>query len=101
MAEIPHTRTLTDRAIGQSDSEEFDPAIRAGPRIVAVVAAMRAPPRHFGSGLANRIREFELNRKLCRHRIKDQVIRLSHDPSRIRFFSAYLFWDFVSPTCRR
>lgn len=50
MAEIAHTSTLSDRTIGQSDSEEFDATVGACPRVVAIVAAMRAAARHFGSG---------------------------------------------------
>ena len=46
MGEITHAGTLSDRPVGQSDPEELDPAVRARPRVVPIVAAMRASPGH-------------------------------------------------------
>lgn len=46
VAEIAHAGTLPDQPIGQTDPEELDPAVGAGPGIVAVVAAMRAAASH-------------------------------------------------------
>lgn len=45
MAEIAHTGALPD-PVGQPDPEKLDPAVRAGPRVMPIVTAMRAPPSH-------------------------------------------------------
>lgn len=45
--EVPHTGALADGgAIGEAHPEDLDPAVGARPRVVPVVAAVRAPPRH-------------------------------------------------------
>lgn len=46
VGEITHTSALPDGAIGQANAEELDPSVGARPRVVAIVAAMRAPPSH-------------------------------------------------------
>lgn len=46
VGEIAHTSALPDGAIGQANAEELDPSVGARPRVVAIVAAMRAPPSH-------------------------------------------------------
>jgi hypothetical protein len=49
VAQIAHTGALPDRPVSQPDPEKLDPAVRARPRVVPIVAAMRAPPSHFFS----------------------------------------------------
>ena len=44
--EVPHAGALADGSIGEAHPEDLDPAVGARPRVVAVVAAVRAPPRH-------------------------------------------------------
>lgn len=45
--EVPHACALADgRAICEAHPEDLDPAVGARPRVVPVVAAVRAPPRH-------------------------------------------------------
>lgn len=46
VGQVTHTSTLPDRPIRQSNAEQLHPSVGAGPGVVAVVAAMRAPPRH-------------------------------------------------------
>lgn len=46
MAEIAHAGTLPNGSISEPHSEQLHPPIRARPRVMAVVAAMGAPPRH-------------------------------------------------------
>lgn len=49
VTEIAHTSALPNGTVGQSDTEELDAAVGARAGVVAIVAAMGAPPRHFGS----------------------------------------------------
>lgn len=44
--EVPHAGALADGAIGEAHPEDLDTAVGARPRVVPVVAAVRAPPRH-------------------------------------------------------
>ena len=89
VAKIPHTSTLPDRTISQSDSKELHAAIRTSPRVVPIVAAMRAPPRHRSAAAFRNRTQFQL----------DQRIRVAwSDPKpeiRVRFRSSQSrFWDF-------
>lgn len=65
VAQIPHTSTLPNGAVGQSDSEELHAAIGTSPGVVPIVAAMRAPPRHRSAagsiGKRRRFSEIEVN----------------------------------------
>lgn len=49
MGQVTHTSALPN-PISQSDPKQLHPSIRTRTRIVPVVAAMRAPPRHCRSG---------------------------------------------------
>lgn len=61
--EIPHAGALADgRAIGEAHPEDLDPAVGARPRVVPVVAAVRAPPRHRGARSRLRVSEEEIGR---------------------------------------
>lgn len=44
--EVAHAGALADGSIGEAHPEDLDPAVGARPRVVPVVAAVRAPPRH-------------------------------------------------------
>ena len=46
VCQVAHTGALPDRPVSQPDPEELDPPVRAGPRVVSIVAAMRAPTSH-------------------------------------------------------
>lgn len=46
VGEVPHAGALPDGPIGEAHPEELHPAVGASPRVVPVVAAVRAPPRH-------------------------------------------------------
>ena len=50
MGQISHASTLPDAAVGEAHAEELDAAVGARAGVVAIVAAMRAPPRHGGVG---------------------------------------------------
>ncbi|GLT29778.1 hypothetical protein SLA2020_046230 [Shorea laevis] len=47
LAEISHIDALPDQLVRQAHPEELDPTVGACLGVVAVVAAMRAAPRHF------------------------------------------------------
>lgn len=63
MGQVTHTSTLPDRPISQSDPKKLHPSIRARPRIMPVVAAMRAPPRHCRRNLKKQLKKAEVRRK--------------------------------------
>lgn len=50
VGQIAHASALADAAVGQANAEELDASVGAGPGVVAIVAAMRAAPRHGGIG---------------------------------------------------
>ena len=66
VGQVPHTGTLPERPVDQSDPEELDPPVRAGPRVVPIVAAVRATPRHDPSEERERDREREERHELER-----------------------------------
>lgn len=53
MGQIAHTSALADAAVGQANAKELDASVGAGPGVVAIVAAMRAAPRHGGIGIGS------------------------------------------------
>lgn len=55
VAEVAHAGALPDRPVGQSDPEQLHASVRASPRVVAIVAAMRTPPSHRACWVAIRI----------------------------------------------
>lgn len=55
--QVPHAGALADGgAVREAHPEDLDPAVRARPRVVPVVAAVRAPPRHPSAASASRRR---------------------------------------------
>lgn len=75
--EVPHARALADgRAIGEVHPEDLDPAVGARPRVVPVVAAVRAPPRHPGATSASR-RQLGFKRfaRVVREGVVEVVVR--------------------------
>lgn len=46
VTQISHAGALPDRPVGQPDPEQLDPAVRASPGVVPIVAAMRTLPSH-------------------------------------------------------